>query len=179
MVTTMFLPRGDYELYGDWLRQQDTETLRMYFGTPATTDYINHLVERVVTNNQKHHFLVAFDHDQWIGVVHIADIPGGGAEFGFIVDPDHRQQGVGDRLMDEATTWCRNRGYTKLFLHCLSRNEPIKKLCLRHGLEIHNVDGDAEVEIELPPPSLFTLGKEVSSAQRNLFTLMLGKALHS
>ena len=69
--------------------------------------------------------------------------------------------------------------YSKLFLHCLSRNEPIKKLCLRHGLEIHNVDGDAEVEIELPPPSLFTLGKEVSLAQRNLFTLMLGQALHS
>ena len=37
----------------------------------------------------------------------------------------------------------------------------------------------AEVEIELPPPSFFTLGKEVSSAQRNLFTMMLNKTLHS
>ena len=178
MLSTMFLPRSEYDLYKLWLKQQDPETLRMYFGVSVTSGYIDQVMARIDADRSKHHFLVAFDHDQWIGIVHIADIPNGGAEFGFIVDTDHRQQGVADRLMDEATTWCRNRGYTKLFLHCLSRNEPIKKLCLRHGLEIHNVDGDAEVAVELPPPSFFTLGKEVSSCQRNLFTMMLNKTLH-
>ena len=178
MVTTMFLPRGDYELYGDWLRQQDTETLRMYFGTPATTDYINHLVERVITNNQKHHFLVAFDHEQWIGVLHIADCPNQEVEFGFIVDHEYRGHGVADRLMDEGVTWCRNRGYKRLFLHCLSWNQPIKHLCTKHGLELRERDGDAEVDVPLPPASFISLSKEVAVTNRNIFTKILEQTWH-
>ena len=104
MIATMFLPRSEYDLYRLWLKQQDADTLRMYFGMNVTSGFIDYLMERIMVDPTKHHFLVAFDHDQWIGVVHIADIPNGGAEFGFIVDPDYRQQGVADRLMDEATT---------------------------------------------------------------------------
>lgn len=179
MIATMFLPRSDYDLYKLWLVQQDPDTLRTYFGVNVTTGFIDHLMTQILNDPLKHHFLVAFDHDKWVGVVHIANTPNNGAEFGFIVDPEYRQQGIGDRLMDEATTWCRNRGYKRLYLHCLARNEPIKKLCLRHGLTVHNQDGDADAEIDLPPPSFFTLGKEISLTQRNLFTLMLNRTLHS
>ena len=175
MVTTMFLPRGDYDLYGLWLKQHDFDTLKLYFGMAVTSGYIDHLMTRITSEPGKHHFLVAFDHERWIGVVHIADIPDHGAEFGFIVDPEYRQQGVADRLMDEATTWCQNRGYTRLFLHCLSWNEPIKKLCIRHGLEVHKHDGNAEVDIKLSPPSIFTLGKELTSTNRNIFTKLIEK----
>jgi RimJ/RimL family protein N-acetyltransferase len=177
MITTQFLPRSDYDLYGLWLKQHDFETLKLYFGMSVTSGYIDYLMSRIKENDTKHHFLVARDRKRWIGVVHIADIPNGGAEFGFIVDPEYRQQGIADRLMDEATTWCQNRGYTRLFLHCLSWNEPIKKLCLKHGLEVHKEDGDAEVNIQLPPPSFYTIGKEITSVNRNLFTMLLNRTL--
>jgi RimJ/RimL family protein N-acetyltransferase len=169
----MFLPRGDYELYGAWLRQQDDDTLRMYFGIAVGKEYVNELVKRIVNNNQQHHFLVAFDHERWIGVLHIADCPDQEVEFGFIVDHEYRGHGVADRLMDEGVTWCQNRGYQRLFLHCLSWNQPIKHLCLKHGLELREKDGDTEVDIPFAPASFISLGKEAISVNRNIFTKML------
>jgi RimJ/RimL family protein N-acetyltransferase len=178
MIATTFLHQSDYHLYGSWLKQQDIETLQLYFGVTVTAGYIDRLMERIVQNPEKHRFLVAFNHDRWLGVVHIADAPDSGAEFGFIVSKSFRGQGIADRLMDEAVTWCRNRRYQKLCLHCLSWNEPVKKLCRKHGLEIHRNNGDADVEVDLPPPSVFSIGKEISSVQRNLFTMMLDRTLN-
>jgi GNAT superfamily N-acetyltransferase len=175
MINTIFLPRGDYELYGDWLNRQDAETLSMYFGIPVTREFIQQLQDRILTNNQDHHFLVAFDHEQWIGVLHLATNQKMEVEFGFIVDSKYRGHGVADRLMDEGVIWARNRGYKRLYLHCLSWNKPIKHLCNKHGLEMHTIDGDSEVEVELPPPSLISIGKEVSSIQRNIWSKMIEK----
>ena len=69
MIATMFLPRSEYDLYRMWLKQQDHETLRMYFGMNVTMGFIDQLMGRIMEDPSKHHFLVAFDHDQWIGVV--------------------------------------------------------------------------------------------------------------
>jgi len=173
MITTMFLPREEYKLYGDWLTRQDNDTLKTYFGVPVNHNFIQALVDRITVNVGQHYFLVAFDHERWLGVIHIATQLNTDVEFGIIVDQEHRGQGIADRLMDEAVTWAQNRRYKRLYLHCLSWNQPIKHLCNKYGLEIRNQEGSGEVDVELPPPSMISVGKEFATMNRNIFTKLL------
>jgi GNAT superfamily N-acetyltransferase len=173
MITTMFLPRQEYLLYGDWLLRQESETLKTYFGIPITQGFVHNLVSSICHNADQHHFLVAFDHERWLGVLHIATQSDSDVEFGFIVDSQHRGQGIADRLMDEGITWAQNRRYSRLCLHCLSWNQPIQHLCKKYQLAIHNRDGDGDVNVELPPPSMISVGKEFASINRNIFTKLL------
>jgi GNAT superfamily N-acetyltransferase len=173
MITTMFLPRDKYAMYGDWLLRQDADTLKNYFGITVTREFIRDLVDRVALNAGKHYFLVAFDHERWLGVLHMATNMNTDIEFGIIVDSSSRGRGIADRLMDEAVTWAQNRRYKRLYLHCLSWNQPIKHLCRKYGLEIHSTNGTGEVNVELPPPSMISVGKEFVSINRNIFTKML------
>jgi ribosomal protein S18 acetylase RimI-like enzyme len=169
----MFLPRGEYDMYGDWLLRQDAETLKNYFGVTVTPGFVRGFVDRVAMSPGKHQFLIAFNESQWVGSLHMAMNLNTDIEFGIIVDKEHRGQGIADRLMDEAVTWAQNRRFQKLHLHCLSWNQPIKHLCRKYGLEIRQRDGSGDVNVELPPPSLISVGKEFVSMNRNIFTRML------
>lgn len=177
MITTRFLLPFEYPLYGDWLKSQDRETLNLYFGTSATESFIDSLVDKFTTNMLQHKFLVAFDHDKWIGVIHIATTEKREVEFGIIVDSAYRKKGVGDKLIEEAILWSRNRGFQKLFMHCLAWNQPIKRLCTKHGLTIKTEHGDSDVNIPLPPPTLRTLGQEVVIRNQNIFYTVLNHTL--
>jgi GNAT superfamily N-acetyltransferase len=169
----MFLPRGEYDMYGDWLLRQDADTLKNYFGITATPGFVRDLVDRVSMSPGKHQFLIALDDNRWVGALHMAMNLNTDIEFGIIVAQDYRGQGIADRLMDEAVTWAQNRRFQHLYLHCLSWNQPIKHLCKKYGLEIRNQDGSGEVAVELPPPSMISVGKEFAAMNRNIFTKML------
>ena len=173
MITTMFLPREDYQLYGDWLLRQDQETLKTYFGVSVAPGFVQRLVDRICSAPGKHYFLVATSNDQWVGVVHMATNLNTDIEFGIIVNAEHRGQGIADRLMDEAVTWAQNRRYKRMYLHCLTWNQPIKHLCKKYGLEIQSRDGSSEVDVTIPPPSMISVGKEFASMNRNIFVKML------
>jgi GNAT superfamily N-acetyltransferase len=173
MITTMFLPRGEYDMYGDWLLRQDAETLKNYFGITVSHGFIRNLVDRVALSPGKHQFLIALDDNTWAGALHMAMNLNTDIEFGIIVANEYRGQGIADRLMDEAVTWAQNRRFQHLYLHCLSWNQPIKHLCKKYGLEIRNQDGSGEVTVELPPPSMISVGKEFAAMNRNIFTKLL------
>lgn len=173
MITTRFLPTGEYSMYGDWPLRQDPETLRNYFGIAVTPGFVRNLVDRVEFSPGKHQFLVAEDGSNWVGALHMAMNLNADIEFGIIVDREYRGRGIADQLMDEAVTWAQNRRYKRLYLHCLSWNQPIKHLCKKYGLEIQDRDGSGEVNVELPPPSMLSVGKELALANRNIFTRML------
>jgi GNAT superfamily N-acetyltransferase len=173
MITTMFLPCGEYDMYGDWLLRQDADTLKNYFGVTATPGFVRDLVDRVAMSPGKHQFLIALDDNRWAGALHMAMYLNTDVEFGIIVAQEYRGQGIADRLMDEAVTWAQNRRFQHLYLHCLSWNQPIKHLCRKYGLEIHQRDGSGEVSVELPPPSMISVGKEFATMNRNIFTRML------
>jgi GNAT superfamily N-acetyltransferase len=173
MITTMFLLRGEYDMYGDWLLRQDAETLKNYFGITTTPGFIRNLVDRVALSPGKHQFLIALDDNTWAGALHMAMNLNTDIEFGIIVANEYRGQGIADRLMDEAVTWAQNRRFQHLYLHCLSWNQPIQHLCKKYQLAIHNQDGDGDVNVELPPPSMISVGKEFASINRNIFTKLL------
>jgi len=174
VVTTMLLPQDRYQEYETWLSRQSADTLKNYFGVLASQGFIKNLVSRILQTPDRHYFLVASDHnDRWVGVLHMATHGESDVEFGIIVDPAYRGQGIADRLMDESVTWVQNRGYRRLYLHCLSWNQPVKHLCQKYGLEVQHYQGSGEVDVPLPPPSVISVGKEFVTVNRNIWTRLL------
>lgn len=169
MLATQFLPIQDFHRYGDWLREQTPETLAMYFGIATGPTFINSLIDGIVSNPEEHYFLIATRGAKWVGVVHMARISEKDMEFGIMVAEDERHQGIADQLIDEAIIWIQNRGFNTLYLHCLNRNAAMKHLANKHGLEVHDDHGDAEVVTHVPPPSLLTYAQEAMTANKNIF----------
>lgn len=159
MLTTEFLLRNQYSAYGSWLKTQDLQTLHDYFGHSMTKKSIDHLVKDFAGDPKNNHFLVAKIDGKWAGTIHIASRETE-VEFGIIVRPKYRKQGIADAMMDEAITWARNRHYKDLFMHCISWNRPIKRLCEKHGLVPRNMMGDSEANLQLEPPNWVTYFKE-------------------
>ena len=172
-----FLAPGEYHLYGQWLKDLDPETRAMYFGIPATDEFIDNLIERILANPDQHQFLVAYRYQHWYGVLHLAQVSKDEVEFGISVDPEFRGQGIASELMNEAIVWVRNRGFKTLYLHCLSRNSAMKHLCNKHELTMREDHGDADVATVLAPPSFITMGCEAVNVNRNIFMMAVQQAL--
>jgi GNAT superfamily N-acetyltransferase len=165
MIRTFFLPHKKWLKYGQWLKKQDSETLRNYFGLATKEFAIDQLIQRINRAPEQHHILVASNDNEWLGVIHIATHEET-VEFGIIVDMRYRKQGVADLMMDQAITWSRNRYYKYLFMHCISWNLPIKRLCEKYNLSPRNIMGEAEVKMELAPPDFSSMIKELRNSQR-------------
>ena len=173
MITTRFLFTSEYGQYADWLKKLDFETRQTYFGIPQSDDGIDHLVKKITDHAREHYFLVAEYRGAWIGTIHIAETAIDEVEFGVIVDRLHRGHGIADRMLKEAVTWARNRGYLSLYMHCLQWNQPIKHLCAKHGMKLHSEAGETETKLPLPPADLHTLTEEVITRNRNVYRMML------
>jgi GNAT superfamily N-acetyltransferase len=84
-----------------------------------------------------------------LGVVRLAHLGGGSAEFALIVaDPWHRQ-GLGRKLLEKAIEMAQFYGWQSLEGYVLNNNQPMLKLCRRLGFEIFYVDGLCEVRLAL------------------------------
>lgn len=173
MITTRFLTKFEYIQYADWVKKLDNETRGTYFGVQYTDEQIDKLVERIIEHSDKHHFLVAEYKNEWIGTIHIGEVNSAEVEFGFIVDSEHRGNGIADRMMKEAIVWARNRGYSSLYMHCLPYNTPIKRLCIKNGMELHTEYGETDTKLELDPPDLNSLTEEVATRNRQAYRMML------
>lgn len=165
MTQTFFLPHNEWWKYGEWLKKQDAETLTNYFGLATKEFAIDQLIQRINSAPEKHHLLVASNNYEWLGVIHIATHDKT-VEFGLIVDVCYRKQGIADLMMDEAIIWSRNRYYKYLFMHCISWNLPIKRLCEKYHLSPRNIMGEAEVKMELAPPDFSSMIKEFKKNQK-------------
>ena len=168
MVVTEFLPAAQIDQYGKWLKSQDVETKNLYFGVGGSDHIVDSLMNSIGQAPDNHHILVAQQHGKWVGTLHIA-VTGKQVEFGLIVLPEWRGQGIANLMIEQALVWARNRGYQELFMHCLGWNKPIQHLCRKHGLTTKNMHGDSEVEMQLPPADWITVNKEFLITSRNLY----------
>jgi GNAT superfamily N-acetyltransferase len=171
MIATRFLTINEFELYGDWLRDQSPETLADYFGIGVNITYINNLVDGIESNPEEHYFLIAQQGTTWVGVIHMARISEHDMEFGVMVSEHHRHQGIADQLMSEAITWIQNRGYDTLYLHCVTWNRAMKHLANKHGLVMQEDHGDTDVCSRIPPASMISYAQEAATHNRNLFVM--------
>lgn len=175
MITTRFLSTDEYHWYGDWLREQDDDTKQSFFGMTVSDYFIDNLVAEFVRKKHDNFFLVAERDGIWIGTIHIAIINQDEIEFGVIIDIGNRGRGIANQLMEEAIIWSRNRGYTNLYMHCLTQNRTIQHLCEKHGLEIKKVVSGSEVDthVKLPPATFTSVGQEYMIRTRNLYHMFL------
>lgn len=177
MITTRFLTVDEYKKYGDWMKSQDQDTLHMYFGFAVNSEYIDRLIKTITDNHKGHHFLVAEDADEIVGVIHIAESAINEVEFGVSVAKNRRQQGIANIMMKQAILWARNRGYGSLYMHCLTWNTPIKKLCMKHGLSVKSAYGESETKMTLPPCDLVSISQEIAVQQKNIYRMFLQENL--
>ncbi len=173
MVTTRLLTASEFYQYKTWLKKQDSETRSMYFGAPVGDYHIDTLVDNIAKNPQDHNILVAEHKGEWVGTIHLAGCNIDEIEFGVIVAKGHRGHGIAARMLGEAILWARNRGYRTLYMHCLSWNQPIKKLCIKHGLILRSGDGESETKTELPPADIKSITQEYANRNRNVYRLLL------
>lgn len=173
MITTRLLAPSEYSQYEGWLKKLDLETRATYFGVPQGDYQIEQLVKGITENSNDHYFLVAEYKGKWIGTIHIAKSSPDEVEFGVIIDAEHRGHGIADRMMGEAITWARNRGYHSLYMHCLSWNQPIKHLCTKHGMDLKSEYGETETKLALPPADIKTVTQEVYTRNRNMYRMFL------
>ena len=177
MITTRFLTQTEYAEYADWLKKLPVETRTTYFGTYQGDYQIEQLVNGILADVSKHDFLVAEFNGDWIGTIHISQASDTEIEFGVIVDPAHRGNGIADRMLGEAIVWARNRGYESLYMHCLSWNTPIKRLCIKHGMKLESEGGETDTKLPLPPADITSVSTEVIERNRNIYRMFLQSAI--
>jgi RimJ/RimL family protein N-acetyltransferase len=173
MIITRFLEASEHPKYGDWLKSQDDEAKQMFFGYVVTDENIDALIQRVVENPRDNYFLLAHNgKGEWLGTLHLA-VVGNEVEFGFMIQRQYRGQRIASRLMEEGLLWVRNRGYKELFLHCLTHNVPVRKLCKKHGLIVTSMHSESETKVPVPPPDLASITLETAIRNRQVWRTML------
>lgn len=91
------------------------------------------------------------DRAEELGVIRLAHLGSGRAEFALIVaDPWHRQ-GLGRKLLEKAIGIAQFYGWQRLEGYVLHNNQPMLNLCRRLGFDIFYVDGLYEVRLALNP----------------------------
>jgi RimJ/RimL family protein N-acetyltransferase len=175
MISSRFLSDDEYHKFGWWLKGLNAEDRRMYFGIAVRDEYIDRLVARITSTPDQHQFLVSYNCTGWLGVLHIARMTDESVEFGVSVYEEYRNLGIGSDLLKEGMTWARNRGYQKLYLHCVKWNTAMAHLADKHGLEMNHLDGDIDVSARLAPPSWYSLQQETADVNRRIFHLFLNK----
>lgn len=175
MISTRFLSSDEYHKFGWWLKGLNTEDRGLYFGMAVTDEYIDRLVARITAAPEQHDFLVSYNCTGWLGVLHIARMTDDSIEFGISVYEEYRNFGIGSDLLTEGITWARNRGYQRLYLHCVKWNTAMAHLAGKHDLEMSRQDGDLDVVAKLAPPSWYSLQQETADVNRRIFHLWLNK----
>lgn len=173
MIATRFLSTNEYPEFGRWLKGLNAEDRRMYFGIAVTDDYIDKLVSRIILDAENHYFLISYNCRDWLGVLHIARVAEHGIEFGLSVEEQYRNFGIGNDLLTEAIIWARNRGYQRLYLHCVKWNTAMAHLAIKHDLTMTHQHGDVDVMSQLAPPSWYSLQQETADVNRRIFHLWL------
>ena len=97
-------------------------------------------------------------------------------ELAFSVHKEYRGHGIGSMLMKRCIQYCRTHNILKGCMVCLSSNAVIKHLCIKHGIHIHNEQGETLADVELDSPNITTFINEATD--RNLAVMdYLGKRI--
>jgi RimJ/RimL family protein N-acetyltransferase len=147
------------------LQTLSPEDRRLRFGTYmnswALEEYVNH---------------IDFAHDMvfgiygremtLIGMAHLAlDRDHHYAELGLSVEPAQRGKGYGLALLNRGKLSAVTRGYTTLFMHCLSENRIMIHLARKSGLKLVTEQGEVDAHIQLEATSHAAVAREALEDQ--------------
>jgi GNAT superfamily N-acetyltransferase len=151
--------------YAAHLKRLSPEDRRLRFARSGVADQV--IDEYVATIGMNDLILAAFAGDELVGAAHVG-LGGSLAEVGVSVDQRYRTDGIGSKLLRQATSFARNRRAEKLYTLCLSDNRSMVALARRTGMQVHYQGGEAEAFLDLPPPDPMTVSEEISTG---LFTV--------
>lgn len=136
LIFRKLLP-GDLSLFRSHLIALDELSRRQRFGMNASDAFLSDYAERCMTLNAIIHG--AFRGQELVGVAElrpIAYLPTTEAEIAFSVDRRWRNLGIGTQLFSRVLRSARNRGFTRLFMTCISQNVPMQALARKFAAEI-------------------------------------------
>ncbi len=149
MYAIRTLSRFERVKYREHLLRLRPDQRRLRFGTSVANARIVEFVEGI--DPDKTHILGLFGVDlELVAAVHIAIIDTGAVELAFSVDAPFCRCGIGKALMDRALSWARNRGYSRVHVHCLTENFPMRRLARGAGMALTTEGGETNALIELP-----------------------------
>ena len=155
------LSLGDRAAFDAHLLSLDPESRRMRFGMTATDDFLHQYAERCVMLNAIIHG--AFEGDILIGVAELrpfGDFLAGEAEIAFSVVMEWRNHGIGTVLFARTLRSARNRGFSRLYMTCLSRNAPMRALARKFSAEIAVEMDDSVALVEAPRRTIISIIRE-------------------
>lgn len=122
---------------------------RLRFGRSMNDAAIRNYVARI--DFARDAVFGVFDTDlTLIGVAHLAR-GDDAAELGLSVLPTGRRGGIAASLLDRAITHARACGITLLTLHCMSENQPMRRLAQRARMTVSREHGELQAELRLAP----------------------------
>ena len=167
----------EYPKYRKHLKALDIDSRVLRFGAPVKDEVIDLLCDEFEKNPSKHIlFCVENINLEFVGVGHIA--LQGEMELAFSVLKTHRNQGIGDALIQRAVRYCRTRGILKGQMVCLSTNTVIKKLCAKNGVKMTTDRSETYGTIELAPADFPTILEEQASAHAAATDFFIKRAVN-
>lgn len=161
------LQPGEWPAYQAHLLRLDPEARRLRFGFPIDDRGIcTHLSQLEATKDS---LLALVESGRVIGAAHLArarggnGVTGGIVEFAFSVDAGSRHKGLGRALFERALLWARNRGLRRAFVYFLASNHVMARLARKCGMIITSAGGECEGTAALPPPTLFSVSRELAA----------------
>ncbi len=149
------------------------EDRRLRFGTYMTDAALNYYVSRIDFTRDKVFGIFGGDLSL-IGMAHVAlDRKRRYAELGLSVEPAHRGNGYGLALLNRGKLCAITRGYSTLFMHCLSENRIMIHLARKAGLRIVAEQGEVDAHLELERTSHAAVAREALEDQIAFADLML------
>jgi GNAT superfamily N-acetyltransferase len=151
----------------DHLLRLDDEDRRLRFGHFVTPEVMLAYVDAVDWTQTW--IIGAFEGAALRGVAELrdsgapADAAGGRrtAEISVTVEPAHRNQGAGTRLLEEALLVARNRGFQDIYLICLPDNARMQRVARKFADQMRCEDGEVEIHIGSPQPDPLSVFAEI------------------
>ena len=153
----------EYSKYRKHLKSLDTDSKQLRFGFTVRDEVIDQLCDRFESETEKNILFCIENNDlEFIAVGHIAMHDE--MELAFSVLKKYQGKGLGSMLMKRAIQWCRTHNQLKGCMVCLSTNQVIKHLCVKHGIHMTNDHGETMADIELDSPNITTFVSEATDS---------------
>lgn len=124
---------------------------RLRFGAVLNDAAINRYVDHIDFDLDAV-LAVACGEDVPLAVVHVAPV-GEGAELGLSVLAPQRGRGMGGALFAAAAALARERGFGRIFMHCLRENRAILALARRNDMRLEFEGTDSTAVLALAEPA--------------------------
>lgn len=135
------------------LKSLNEEDRYMRFGYLIRDDQIEKYVERSYgqENETSQWFGIFDDEGLIIASLHVVMVTSKKAEMGCSVNPDQRNQGIGQILFERGLVWARANGAKTIYMQCLSQNAAMQKIAKRNGMLVATMAyNEKEGKLEFP-----------------------------